>query len=129
MHTGTSRQEARESTTDSQQQFNYPEASRNFTITAFNTPAPPESEDCLSVNIFTPASAQVDGKLRPVMFWIYGGSLQFGANALAAYDGTGFAANQDVVLVATNYRTNSMVPLQSSSFAPNFLKSHSLATY
>lgn len=108
---------------DSKQQFNYPEASRNFTITAFNTPAPPESEDCLSVNIFTPASAQTDGNLRPVMFWIYGGSLQFGANALAAYDGTGFAANQDVVLVATNYRTNGRAPLVEPSFTFGLLVS------
>lgn len=34
------------------------------------------------------------------------GSLQFGWNGNEAYDGTSFAANQDVVLVATNYRTN-----------------------
>lgn len=124
-----SKSESRELTTDDQQQFNYPEASRNFTITAFNTPAPPESEDCLSVNIFAPASAQTDGSLKPVMFWIYGGSLQFGANALAAYDGTGFAANQDVVLVATNYRTNGMFPLQLSSSTLSSFVSLSLITY
>ncbi|KAK5076089.1 hypothetical protein LTR51_001769 [Lithohypha guttulata] len=88
------------------QQFNYPESSRNFTIAAFNTPAPPESEDCLSVNIFVPAGAQNGGGLKPVMFWIYGGSLQFGYNGQAAYDGSSFAANQDVIVVATNYRTN-----------------------
>ena len=88
------------------QQFNYPEASRNFTIAAFNTPAPPESEDCLHVNIFTPANAQAGGKPKPVMFWIYGGALTFGWNGNAAYDGSSFAANQDVVIVATNYRTN-----------------------
>lgn len=57
----------------SAKQFNYPEASRNFTIEAFNTPAPPESEDCLHVNIFVPASAQLVTSLKPVMFWIYGG--------------------------------------------------------
>lgn len=55
------------------QQFNYPEASRNFTIEAFNTPAPPESEDCLHVNIFAPAGARSGATLKPVMFWIYGG--------------------------------------------------------
>lgn len=86
------------------QQFNYPEATRNFTMAAFNNPPPAESEDCLHVNVFTPASS--GGKLKPVMFWIYGGSLQFGWNGQAAYDGSSFAANQDVVVVATNYRTN-----------------------
>ena len=35
-----------------------------------------------------------------------GGSLQFGWNGNAAYDGSSFAANQDVIIVATNYRTN-----------------------
>ncbi len=32
--------------------------------------------------------------------------MTFGSNALAFYDGTSFAANQDVVVVAINYRTN-----------------------
>ena len=54
------------------QQFNYPEASRNFTTEAFNTPAPEESEDCLSVNVFVPAGAEGGSTLKPVMFWIYG---------------------------------------------------------
>lgn len=57
------------------QQFNYPEATRNFTIAAFNTPAPPESEDCLSVNIFAPAAAS-STNLKTVMFWIYGDKLR-----------------------------------------------------
>jgi carboxylesterase type B len=60
------------------------------------------------VNVFTPSSAQAGGELKPIMFWIYGGSLQFGSNSQAAYDGSSFAANQDVVLVAANYRTNGM---------------------
>ena len=40
------------------------------------------------------------------MFWIYGGALEFGGSATDAYNGTSFAANQDVVLVSFNYRTN-----------------------
>ena len=40
------------------------------------------------------------------MFWIYGGALQFGDAGLAAYDGSSFAANQDVIIVTANYRTN-----------------------
>lgn len=32
--------------------------------------------------------------------------MTFGSNAIAAYDGTSFAANQDVVVVSINYRTN-----------------------
>ena len=41
-----------------------------------------------------------------MLFWIYGGSLQFGTAGQASYDGSSFAANQDVIVVTTNYRTN-----------------------
>ncbi|EOD47887.1 putative para-nitrobenzyl esterase protein [Neofusicoccum parvum UCRNP2] len=40
------------------------------------------------------------------MFWIYGGNLQFGTGRLPDYDGSSFAANQDVIVVTFNYRTN-----------------------
>ncbi|KIW42608.1 uncharacterized protein PV06_06140 [Exophiala oligosperma] len=87
------------------QQFNYPEASRNLTMSWFNTPPPPagESEDCLNLNVYVPATP---GKNKTVMAWIYGGSLQFGSNSALYYDGTSFAANQDVIIVTLNYRTN-----------------------
>jgi len=41
-----------------------------------------------------------------VLFWIYGGSLQFGNAGQPGYDGSSFAAFQDVIVVTTNYRTN-----------------------
>jgi acetylcholinesterase len=40
------------------------------------------------------------------MFWIYGGGFQFGAASEAFYDGSSFAAYEDVLLVSFNYRTN-----------------------
>jgi carboxylesterase type B len=40
------------------------------------------------------------------MFWIYGGGLAYGTASHPWYDGSRFAANQDVVVVAANYRTN-----------------------
>jgi len=40
------------------------------------------------------------------MFWIYGGSLQFGSAGQPTYDGSAFAAYEDVIVVTTNYRTN-----------------------
>ncbi|GAB1199964.1 hypothetical protein APSETT444_009324 [Aspergillus pseudonomiae] len=89
------------------QQFKYPEASRNRTIAAFDTPPPrggEESEDCLHLNIFAPQAAPEGSKA--VLFWIYGGSFAMGASSLPIYDGTGLAANQDVVVVTSNYRTN-----------------------
>ena len=63
----------------------------------FNTPPPPsgESEDCLYINVYAPAGPAPKGG-HAVMFWIYGGGLQFGSNALADYNGALFAAEQGV---------------------------------
>ena len=94
------------------QQFNYPAAAREFTIDLFNTPPPVagESEDCLYINVYAPAG----GTGKTVMFWIYGGGLQFGSNSVIQYDGSSFVANQDVIIVAPNYRTNGMLCKQST---------------
>jgi acetylcholinesterase len=72
---------------------------------AFNTPAPQESEDCLYLNVFTPSTRPPPGGY-PVMFWIYGGALEFGNAGQPTYDGSFFAAFEDVIVVTTNYRTN-----------------------
>ncbi|MGA6971161.1 MAG: carboxylesterase family protein, partial [Candidatus Binatus sp.] len=60
-----------------------------------------QSEDCLSLNIWTPA---FDGKRRPVMVWIHGGAFSIGAGSQALYDGSVLARRGDVVLVTVNYR-------------------------
>ena len=71
----------------------------------FNNPAPKESEDCLYLNVYQPdARAKAPG--RAVLFWLYGGSLQFGTGSLPGYDGSYLAAHQDVIVVTINYRTN-----------------------
>ena len=52
------------------QQFNYPEASRQVTMMFYNQFLQAnEGEDCLNLNIWTPASG---GKNKTVMVWIYG---------------------------------------------------------
>lgn len=71
-----------------------------------NYPPPAESEDCLYLNVFSPQGASSSNN-KPVMFWLYGGNNQFGTASLAYYDGSSLAANEDVVVVAINYRTNS----------------------
>jgi carboxylesterase type B len=68
----------------------------------------PESEDCLYLNLFAPAPTNAtssDGG-KAVMVWFFGGALQFGTGSLPGYDGTSFATNQDIILIAPNYRTN-----------------------
>jgi len=66
------------------------------------SPARAASEDCLFLNVWSPASAAPGAKL-PVMFWIYGGGFVFGSSALPNTSGIQFA-KQSVVLVAANYR-------------------------
>lgn len=81
-----------------------PESRRDFITLLFNTPAPEESEDCLFLNVFAPSTPRPSGGF-PVLFWLYGGSLEFGDAGLPLYDGSSFAAFEDVILVSVNYRT------------------------
>jgi para-nitrobenzyl esterase len=60
-----------------------------------------KSEDCLSLNIWTPAKAA--GERLPVMVWIHGGGFQAGAGAEPRHDGDVFA-RKGVILVTFNYR-------------------------
>ncbi|KAJ3587161.1 hypothetical protein NHX12_013551 [Muraenolepis orangiensis] len=62
---------------------------------------PDISEDCLYLNVYTPANA-APGTNLPVMVWIHGGG--FSGGYAAAYDGSGLAAYQNVVVVAIQYR-------------------------
>lgn len=77
-------------------------------MSTFNNPgeAPPaESEDCMYLNVYVPPGTK-RGDKKSVMFWLFGGNLQFGTGGLDFYDGTSFALNQDVIIVSPNYRTN-----------------------
>ena len=56
-------------------------------------------EDCLFLNICTPA---VDGRRRPVLFWIHGGG--FTAGSGDSCDGSMLVGQGDVVVVSINYR-------------------------
>ena len=59
-------------------------------------------EDCLYLNVHAPATAPTDGRPRPVLVWIHGGSFTSGSGAL--YDGSELAEQGDVVVVSINYR-------------------------
>ena len=59
--------------------------------------------DCLSLNVWTPASQPADEKL-PVIFWIHGGGLASGGSSLASMDGARLAKRGQVVVVSINYR-------------------------
>jgi para-nitrobenzyl esterase len=61
-----------------------------------------QSEDCLYLNVWTPAGFRPGEKL-PVMVWIHGGAFIQGTGGTPFYDGTHFAEH-GVVLVTVNYR-------------------------
>ncbi len=66
-------------------------------------PNPGTSEDCLFLNVWTPA---LDGGKRPVMVWLHGGGFTTGSGSSNAYDGVRLADRGDVVVVTVNHRLN-----------------------
>ena len=84
-------------------------AAHSFGASALQTPSKivsssvpePFSEDCLYLNIYTPAA---DNERRPVMFWIHGGGFTFGSGGELLYDGARLAERGNIVVVTINYR-------------------------
>lgn len=62
-------------------------------------------EDCLILNVWTPAAVRITGK-RPVMVWIHGGSFVNGAGDI--YGARRLAARGDIVVVTINYRLDAL---------------------
>ena len=78
---------------------------RNVVMRAALPQDPPgvsEAEDCLVVNVWTPA---VTGK-RPVMVWLHGGGYSSGSASHPLYDGGNLSRRGDIVFVGVNHRLN-----------------------
>ena len=80
-----------------------PQTSDNSGTTAAGSPAH-QSEDCLVLNVYTPALK--DGRRRPVMVWLHGGGFSSGSGSGRIIDGTRLALAHDVVVVTINHRLN-----------------------
>jgi para-nitrobenzyl esterase len=65
---------------------------------------PPESEDCLVLNVWTPAIN--DNRKRPVMLWCHGGGFATGSGSSPVTEGANLARRGDVVVVTINHRLN-----------------------
>jgi para-nitrobenzyl esterase len=65
-------------------------------------PREKQGEDCLVVNIWTPATS---GR-RPVMVWFHGGGYSSGSASYSIYDGRELARKHDVVVIGVNHRLN-----------------------
>ena len=64
----------------------------------------PETEDCLTLNVWTPGLEQ--GAKRPVMVWFHGGAFSYGTANVARLQGSRLARRGDVVVVTVNQRLN-----------------------
>jgi len=64
----------------------------------------PGSEDCLFLNVWTPALG--DGGRRPILFYIHGGGFNNGSGSDPLYDGSALCRRGDVVVVTVNHRLN-----------------------
>ncbi len=72
----------------------------------------PHSEDCLSLNVWTPelpGSPSVEpGHGRPVMVFIHGGGFTSGSGSVFLYRGGALVRNGDAVVVTINYRLGAL---------------------
>ncbi len=64
-------------------------------------------EDCLYLNVFSPAVSSDDG-LKPIMIWLYGGAFLLGGANWDVYEPSQLAFSQDVVVANLNYRIGAL---------------------
>lgn len=74
-------------------------------------------EDCLYLNICTPA---IDDRKRPVLVWIHGGNYRSGQGGIPWYNGASFATNGDIVVVSINYRLGALGFTDLSRFGDEY---------
>ena len=95
--------------------------------TTFGAAAPqagalgPGSEDCLFLNVWTPALR--DDARRPVLVYVHGGAYNTGSGSDPLYDGTRLCRRGDVVVVTLNHRLNAFGYLYLGEFDPRFAAS------
>src|SRR5579863_900636 len=100
-----------------------PPLAGTLTISGENLPA--EGEDCLVLNVWTPAvgPGASNGRKRPVMFWCHGGGFATGSGSSPDNDGTNLARRGDVVVVTINHRLNVLGFADLSALSDSFAAS------
>lgn len=68
---------------------------------ASEAPASNQSEDCLTLNIWSP---DLEGEKKPVMVWIHGGAYILGSGSEESANPRHISKNKDIVSVTINYR-------------------------
>ena len=70
-------------------------------------PGSADSEDCLFLNVYVPADPREDNReALPVLFWIHGGSNQYGEGS--SYDPTALVNQGHIIVVTINYRLGAL---------------------
>ncbi|MDX6255421.1 MAG: para-nitrobenzyl esterase [Frankiales bacterium] len=87
--------------------------------------APGISEDCLTLNVWTPSTS--NDRRRPVLVWIHGGGFAVGHAASHMSDGQNMAVRSDVVFVSISHRLNAFGFLDIAALAgPRYASSGNL---
>ena len=94
-----------------------PIAPQSAAVPGITSPADPEasephSEDCLSLNVWTPQLPETPttepGRGRPVLVFIHGGGFTSGSGSVFLYRGGNLVRNGDAVVVTINYRLGAL---------------------
>ena len=81
----------------------------------------PISEDCLHLNVWTPALR--DGGRRPMLVWFHGGAFSSGTSNEIETDGARLSRRGDVVVVTVNHRLNAFGYLHLGELDARFAES------
>ncbi len=94
-----------------------PIAPQSVAVPGITSPSDPEasephSEDCLSLNVWTPqipdTPTSEPGRGRPVMVFVHGGGFTSGSGSVFLYRGGNLVRNGDAVVVTINYRLGAL---------------------
>ncbi|KAK0615035.1 cholinesterase precursor [Bombardia bombarda] len=75
----------------------------NYFASAAGTP---QSEDCLTLNVWSKPTSTSDRANKPVLVFFYGGRFTIGNTDSPFYNAKYFADAEDIVVVTVNYRLN-----------------------
>jgi para-nitrobenzyl esterase len=80
----------------------------------------PTDEDCLTLNVFTPAKQTAGAPAMPVMVWIHGGGFTTGSSSDQPYDASELSVATGAMIVTINYRLGVLGFLAHPSVGANF---------
>jgi len=89
---------------------------QNFLVRRFAGAMARTSEDCLTLNVWTPAA---DARRRPVLVFVHGGAFVMGSGSTLLYSGARLSERGDVVVVTMNYRLGALGSLALDGVLPD----------